>query len=403
MHEVFGKLGSRERWPIPWIEDDPAMWLTQLHVHRFERDLNRAAQFGCQGLLGIHWRHRIVDPTAGFQARFSWDDKLKPAAYYRSYAATQAAGDRAAPLAEVLTDADRNRKLLSTWTGKLKQGHAETQEYSGDYSEGFTFWNKYEPDPAVVESQKQVAAALRRIAGNAGSPLEAERVEYLTRHIEFMVPYTEAWTLAHRLHEVLEKAAKLKSKRKVEEARALVRSEGVPLWLKMAPEVRAAMLHFQRIVATRNDLGTLASKHNKLVRLAFHRLRLSMKEYLGELPEEVGKLLAEAFRPDADAPARLFAPTRPTMLSKGESVRVMVIAAGEAPVGRVLLHTRARGAAQWTTSPARLMGRRTYEVQLGPFDPAAVLAEYYFTAEAGTAKLAAPPDAPGGTYVLTLG
>jgi hypothetical protein len=402
VHEVFGKLESRERWPIPWLEDDPGMWLTQLHVHRFESDLNRAAGFGCQGLLGIHWRHRIVDPTAGFQARFSWDEKLKPAEYYRSYAATQAAGDRAAQLAEVLTDADRNRKLLSTWTGKFKKGHAETQEYSGDYTEGFTFWNDYEPDPAVVESQKQVAAALRRIAGNAKSPVESERVEYLTRHIEFMVPYTEAWTLAHRLHGVLERAAKLKSKRKIEEARALVRSEGVPLWLKMAPEVRAAMLHFQRIVATRNDLGSLASKHNKLVRLAYHRLRLSIKEYLGSIPEELEKLLSEAIRPDPDAPPRLFVPTRPTMLGRGETARVMVIATGEAPVTRVQLHTRPRGAPQWTASPAKLMGRRTYEVQLGPFDSSSELVEYYFTAEVGTSKLAAPPDAPAGAYLLTL-
>ena len=26
IHEAFGKLGNRERWPIPWIEDDPSMW-----------------------------------------------------------------------------------------------------------------------------------------------------------------------------------------------------------------------------------------------------------------------------------------------------------------------------------------------------------------------------------------
>ena len=26
VHEVFGKLGDRERWPIPWLEDDPGMW-----------------------------------------------------------------------------------------------------------------------------------------------------------------------------------------------------------------------------------------------------------------------------------------------------------------------------------------------------------------------------------------
>ncbi|MCC6363427.1 MAG: hypothetical protein IT165_07855, partial [Bryobacterales bacterium] len=65
VNEVFGRLEGRERWPIPWLEDDGAMWLPQFHVHRFERDMNLAEQYGCQGLIGIHWRHRIVDPNAG--------------------------------------------------------------------------------------------------------------------------------------------------------------------------------------------------------------------------------------------------------------------------------------------------------------------------------------------------
>ncbi|MCC6364756.1 MAG: hypothetical protein IT165_14645, partial [Bryobacterales bacterium] len=65
VNEVFGRLEGRERWPIPWLEDDGTMWLPQFHVHRFERDMNLAEQYGCQGLIGIHWRHRIVDPNAG--------------------------------------------------------------------------------------------------------------------------------------------------------------------------------------------------------------------------------------------------------------------------------------------------------------------------------------------------
>ena len=84
IHEVFGKLEGRQRWPIPWLEDDPGMWLAQFHVNRFHKDLNLAAGYGCQGMIGIHWRHRIVDPTAGFQARFSWDRALTPEAYYKS-------------------------------------------------------------------------------------------------------------------------------------------------------------------------------------------------------------------------------------------------------------------------------------------------------------------------------
>ena len=377
IHEAFDKLETRERWPIPWLEDDPAMWLPQFHVHRFSSDMNRAARFQCQGLLGIHWRHRIVDPNAGFQARFSWDQNLTPEEYYLSYAGTQAAGSRASTLARILNEADRDRKLLGTSTGEFKDGHAVTRQFSGDYTEAFTYWDPYEPEPKVVESQKQVAAALREITAAAASALERERLEYLTRHIEFLVPYAESWTLAHRLHQTLQAAGELKKAGKLQEAAEKIRTEGVPMWLRLAPEVRRAVLCFQGIVATRNDLGALASIHNKFVRLALARLRLSMKEYLGQLPAETEDLYAQITRTEEKTAVRLFVPTRPSLLASGEKVRVSVVSTG---LGAVTLHARPGGSAAWSRVPAKLTARKSYEVTLGPFAPGAAYVEYYVSA-----------------------
>ena len=397
VHEVFGKLEGRERWPIPWIEDDPAMWLPQFHVHRFERDLNLAEQYGCQGLLGIHWRHRIVDPTAGFQARFSWDKGLTPRAHYAAYARTQAAAPRAAALAETLDAADRDHRLLSTSSGETKDGHTVTREYSGDYTEGFTFWNDYEPSPELLRSQQETVAALGAIAAQARTPFEGERLQYLARHVGFLAPYSEAWILARRIQRALNQAAELKVSGKVEEAREKVRAEAVPLWLKLAPEVRRAMLDYQGIVSNRTELGQLASMHNKFVRLALVRLRLSMKEYLGELPPEVETLFNKVSEPDASAPARLFLATRPTLLGAGERVRVTIVAPGAEAVRDVALHVRPRGGA-WSRTAAKLAGRRTYEAVLGPFAPGPELAEYY----AAAGEVTAPAGAPGQFYTVTL-
>ncbi|MEN6601893.1 MAG: hypothetical protein ABFD86_05705 [Bryobacteraceae bacterium] len=398
VNEVFGNLEGRERWPIPWLEDDPGMWLTQLHVHRFNEDLKRAEDFGCQGFMGIHWRHRIVDITAGFQARGSWKATPTPEDYYRAYARSQASDSRAGKLAATLEDADRNRTILSSYAGKGPDGHVRTDAYSGDYSEAFEYWHDYEPSAEIVRSQKQVAGALRALADGATSAFEKERLEYITRHIEFQVPYAEAWMLAHKLHLILKEAEALKKDGKLAEARQKVLKQGVPAWLELAPQVRMAMLHFQRIVATRNDLGTLASKQNKFVRLALYRLRLSIQEYLGELPPEVERAFAETVRPDAAAPARLFLPTRPTMLSKGEKVRVNIIVIGGADPAGVVLHTRARNSKTWDAMPALLVGRRTYTATLGPFPPTAELVDYYVTA----GGLSAPANAPTHLYTVTV-
>jgi hypothetical protein len=375
--DVFGKLEGRDRWPIPWLEDDPSMWLPQLHVHRFQRDMDLAQDYGCQGLIGIHWRHRIVDPTAGYQARFSWDRELKPAEYYRAYARTQAAAKRSSRLAETLTVADHDRKLLCTSTGEIKDGHTVTREYSGDYGEGFTFWNDYEPDSATLQSQRAVAESLRSIADTAATPLERERLGYLAGHVEFLVPYSETWILAHRIHGILQEAGELKRSGSREKAQEKVRSEVVPLWLRLAPQVRAAVLCFQRIACTRNDLGTLASMHNKFVRLALYRLRLSIREYLGETPPEIERVFAEATRGDAEAQGRVFMPTRPTILSRGESIRIKIVALD---TGNVALNYRLAGSRNWATTTAKLMGRKTYEAVLGPFTGDDGWVEYYASA-----------------------
>jgi hypothetical protein len=403
--EEFAKLESRERWPIPWLEDDPAMWLPQFHVHRFVRDLDRAEKFGCQGLLGIHWRHRIMDINAGFQARYSWNRQLTPDVHYRAYAAALARQPAAERIATILNETDRDRRILCSFTGEVKDGHHQIHEYSGDYDEAFKYWNGYEPSEDIKKSQKEVAAQLRALTAPATS-LEGERLNYLTRHIEFLVPYSESWSLAFRVHQILQRASELKKQGKQEEARALVASEGIPFWLKLAPLVREAILDFQEIVSTRNDLGTLASMHNKYERLALVRLRASLKEFLGELPPETERLGEEVRQAPRDAQPRLFIPTRPTLLRATQRVRILAVAPGGEEVTRVTLFTRPVGVENWTPDAMALVGRRTYGAELSLREAARPLLDYYAEAEvrtrSQTSRVRAPHGAPQRFYTVTL-
>ena len=409
--EEFGKLEGRERWPIPWLEDDPAMWLPQLHVHRFVRDMDRARQFGCQGMLGIHWRHRIMDINAGFQSRYSWESPYTADDHYQSYAKALVRPPAAKQVAQILNEADRDRRLLCTFTGDIKDGRSQTHEYSGDYNEAFNYWNGYEPEKEVKESQKQVAEALRALTAPAGTA-EGERLNHITRHIEFLVPYSEAWSAAFALHKVLEKAAALKKDGKTDEARALVLQEGVAIWLKLAPLVRQAFTAVQDLVSTRNDLGTLASMHNKFERLALFRLRASMKEYLGQLPPEVEKLYDEVRQPISSLHPRVFVPTRPTLLHKGEAVRITAVAVGPSiQVDRVRLVTRLAGSSEWISTSMKKLGRRTYQSEIKAPSGGPGFLDYFVEVEArGTGipprkdgrGLTAPAEAPRQFYSITL-
>ncbi len=400
--ETFGKLGKRERWPIPWLEDDPSMWLPQFRASHVEDAMQRARNFGCQGMLGIHWRHRVVDPTATYFARAAWDKKLTSAANYRHYCETQAAGGRAAELASIFEDADRRRTISSTFLGTYdEKGFANTNQITGDFNEAFTY-DDVEPELGVLDSQRAVAKQLAELAARAASPLERERIGYFSGFVNMMVPYCDALEIAHKIGGLLKQAVALRDQKKDSEARTLITENAVPLWLKMAPMVRETILTFDAVIATRNDQGQLASMQNKFVRISLERLRLSIKEFLGELPASMDAAYSAAVSPDRANEPRLFVPTRPSLLHVGESVRIYIVLPGQASTREVRLYTRRFGDSQWNVTTADHAGRSVYAAQLGPFQAKDTAIEYYAAAPGTTATMTSPPQAPHNLYTLTV-
>ena len=69
----FAQVTGRPQWAIPWLEDDPALTAPQLWVGRMRRDAFDALRYGCTGLMGIHWRTRILAPNVSALAKAAWD------------------------------------------------------------------------------------------------------------------------------------------------------------------------------------------------------------------------------------------------------------------------------------------------------------------------------------------
>ncbi|HIJ73769.1 MAG TPA: hypothetical protein HPP83_06675 [Candidatus Hydrogenedentes bacterium] len=70
---AFAEVEGRGKWAIPWLEDDPAMTSLQLWAGRMRRDARDALAYGCTGLMGIHWRTRILGPNVATLAQAAWD------------------------------------------------------------------------------------------------------------------------------------------------------------------------------------------------------------------------------------------------------------------------------------------------------------------------------------------
>ena len=85
--EGFKKVEGRGKWAIPWVEDDPAMSIPQFWARRMRRDAQTALDYGCNGLMGIFWRTRVIAPTLASLAKAGWDQQwpaaVPPAGSYR--------------------------------------------------------------------------------------------------------------------------------------------------------------------------------------------------------------------------------------------------------------------------------------------------------------------------------
>ena len=81
VEEGFASVSGRGKWAIPWLEDDPGLTAPQLWVGRMRRDAADALRFGCDGLMGIHWRTRVLGPAVSALAQAAWEQE----AWIKSY------------------------------------------------------------------------------------------------------------------------------------------------------------------------------------------------------------------------------------------------------------------------------------------------------------------------------
>jgi hypothetical protein len=76
------------------------------------------------------------------------------------------------------------------------------------------------------------------------------------------------------------------------------------------------------------------------VRIALERRRLSIKEFLSELPPSMDAAYAAAISPVDANPPRVFIPTRPSLLDPGDSARIFIVFPGQTAIGETKLYSR---------------------------------------------------------------
>ncbi len=77
----FANIRGRPKWAIPWFENDGELIQPQLWAGRMRFDAADALRLGCTGLIGIHWRTKIIAPNVAALADAAWDQSWVPASF----------------------------------------------------------------------------------------------------------------------------------------------------------------------------------------------------------------------------------------------------------------------------------------------------------------------------------
>ncbi|MDR3269823.1 MAG: hypothetical protein LBT83_12270 [Tannerella sp.] len=399
----FTSIAGRPKWAIPWLEDDPSMIVPQLWAGRMRRDAADALAYGCDGLIGIHWRTQTIAPNIAALAKAGWEQQpwnttqgqamtraqadanaltperdLDARDFYTDWALSEFGAEVGAQMAEIFLrldgttpeDGKTSRKVNlptpATWVDG--PGSVRADELS---------WSERKADYAFVDEIE----ALRPLVKGAGN---MARFDYWLNQFRYLRATGElscTWGVYYY------KQIKAVREAKQEEKQALAKSLLLPLRIQMVNQMREVHRHLFAAINTYGELGNLTNWQQHNINLLLVSPEAELKELLGE------ELPPEAY-PDATPvyTARIIAPEVRSVIDRGETLDMTVIITDDAPVSAVLKY-RPLGRGGFLTADLQHIDRRVYQATL----PSVVTDdfEYYIEVQqASGATLRYPATAP---------
>lgn len=375
---VYGRLKGRSRWPIPWLEDDATLWQPQYHVGRFHNDIVRARQFGADGMIGIHWRTRVIDHNASYFARSLWQPDLSPDDFYQWYGQRLAGQEQGPKLGATLTAIDQSHH----WPGYLDDRHVGSTEWSGGHSnEAGKAFSPLPTAPDVVEAFSRFVEDLQTLASSLPDEASRERLRYHLSQAAFSQHYVVSQQEAAAIDTLVQEA--IAGERKLSAAEL---SQARDHLERLFAAVRQAVETFAAMICTTADLGVLASLNQKYVQRAIWQ-RVDAIRQVAVDPSAV----PEPDLAPADSAGRLFVPVPPdSVTSDGVGLQVIV---QNARATAVSLHMASLSGEDEETAELTRLNRGVWRGTLR--GRSSVI--YWIEATTPTGTLRAP-EAPDQTY-----
>jgi hypothetical protein len=309
--DVYGRLGERSRWPIPWLEDDATLWHPQFYVDRFRNDVQRAANFGADGMIGIHWRTRVIDHIASYFARALWNPGLSTREFYEWYTDRLVGTEHSPALTDRLDQIDRTH----AWPGYLSDDHVGSIEWAhGHSNEAGAAFNPLDTPDDVLREFETYLEQLARCA-EAADATEAERARYHLAQGRFARRYVDSQRAAARIDELVQFARNDDRQLSAEEF-----EEACDRYRDIDTAVRDAIEAFAAVQTTTADLGVLASLNQKYVTRALWQRH----DALREVSADPSTVPIPNLAPSPEIPPRVFVPAPPESIPT-EGTEIMAV------------------------------------------------------------------------------
>jgi hypothetical protein len=402
--EEFSRIQNRPKWAIPWLEDDGAMVLPQLWTGRMRRDAADARSYGCSGLIGIHWRTKILAPNLSALAQSAWSPRgwnsatertplskrkrdLACADFYADMSAAWFGPEVAADVADFFARHDGSGGADRALQGQAVLPRPATWLYGpGAIVASREPWSEASKHYAFVDE----LAALRPRVRGAGN---LARFDYWLNTFRYMRALAEVACARGTLDVALEHvgAEKDAARKKTQS-----QSEALPARIHLARAWETMMMHLRAATDTSGELGTIANleQSTRGARKFVEGRDQELVDLLGEPLPEIARVSTRY-----QGEPRIIVPTLRSVVVQGETLTLKVIVLDNAPPTEARLFWRQLGAGEFRDVPLRHVGRGVYEVKL-PLVPVEG-AEYYIRARTVAGKeLVWPATAPIMNHTL---
>ena len=398
----FLNVEKRPKWAIPWLEDDPAMIIPQLWVGRMRKDAADALAYGCTGLLGIHWRTRVLGPNVSALAKAAWeqekwnpdfgkkiivDESAKmegsPGAYidkprdlpvddfYSDWALVNFGREVSEPIAEIFIRLDGNSMVNDKSARKANLPRpAEWVQGPGGIIPDPRPWEEASEDYAFVDEMENLMYKVKG-AGNL------DRFNYWLNNFRYLSAMGKFNCTLHQYNSALDEA---KNEKNPEEQKSVARNKVLPLRSQLMHDIDEVFNYLLATVNTTGSLGNVTNWQQHVIPIQVNNRLDEFRNYLGEdLPDSI--LLSGIY----PGKPRIIVPTVRNILEKGEDLKLKIICLGMNPKYGTLLF-RNLGEKSFEETEITHVNRGVYSAEI----PASSIQddfEYYIEVMSDTGEL----------------